>query len=102
MSDKNGNSVWSGLFWGLIAGAAFTLLSTPKTGKELRDNLKSKVDELPDEVDKLLSDIKDLYNKSSERVIDLGKEQCDKLKEALSEAEKAIKNNSKNKETETQ
>ena len=101
MSGKNGNSVLSGLFWGLIAGAAFTLLYTPKSGKELREDLKHKVDELPDEVDKLLSDIRDLYNKSSEMVISMGKEQCDKLKEALSEAEKAIKSKAKSNSEDT-
>ena len=75
MSGENKEkSLLAGLLLGLVSGAIFTLLYTPKKGSEVREELLSKADELPDEVNKLLADIKDLYKKSSALVIETGKE----------------------------
>ncbi|MFN5538547.1 MAG: YtxH domain-containing protein [Candidatus Melainabacteria bacterium] len=46
MSDRNSkDSLLKGLLIGLVSGAIFTLLSTPKSGKELRGDLKESAEE---------------------------------------------------------
>lgn len=93
MSQKNSNkdSILAGVLFGLVSGAVFTLLCTPKTGKELREDLKAKANDLPKEVNHLLGDIKDLYNKTSELFGSLSKEQYSKLKNAFEETKKNVK-----------
>ena len=52
------NNFGSGFFVGLLAGgaigAAFALLYAPKTGKELRQDIKSRTDDYLDEADKYI------------------------------------------------
>jgi gas vesicle protein len=92
MSQENkGNPVFVGVILGIVAGVASAMLLTPKRGEEFRDEIKDKLNEVPDEVNSLLKDIKDLYHKSAELVLSSTKEQCNKLSEALSEAEKTVK-----------
>ncbi len=92
MSDENKEkSLLAGLLLGLVSGAIFTLLYTPKKGSEVREELLSKADGLPDEVNKLLADLKDLYKKSSELVISTSKEKYGKLKAAGEETATKLK-----------
>ncbi len=103
--DSNKDSVLAGILFGLVSGAIFTLLYTPKTGKELREDLKAKANDLPHEVNNLLGDIKDLYNRTSEVFGSLSKEQYEKLKVALAETKKTVKdkmNNINNEKTQTE
>jgi gas vesicle protein len=97
MSDKE-DSKFRGFMWGLIGGAVVALLCTPKTGKEVREEIKHKTDELPGEVNKLLGDIKELYHKSAQLMLSLGQEQCEKIKSSLSDAEKTFKEKLESKE----
>ena len=62
--DKgNGSNIFLALILGVITGAAITLLSTPKSGKELREDLKVKAEELPVEMKGLLSEMNETYKK---------------------------------------
>ncbi|MDX1920349.1 MAG: YtxH domain-containing protein [Candidatus Caenarcaniphilales bacterium] len=90
-NNNNGNPLFTGLLLGVIAGVVTTMLYTPKPGKEVRNDIQGKIDELPDEANKLLDDIRDLYNKSAELLISVSKEQCSRLSNALNEAEKTVK-----------
>ncbi len=91
--DKgSGDALLAGLLFGLISGAIFALLYTPKSGRELREDLKAKTEDLPTEVNNLLNDIRELYDKSCNVLTSLSKEQYGKLKDALGETQKVIKN----------
>lgn len=90
-NNNNGNPLLTGILLGIITGVVTAMLYTPKPGKEIRDNLQDKIDELPEEANKFLGEIKDLYNKSVELLIGASKEQCNRLSEALTEAEKTVK-----------
>ncbi|MDJ0626477.1 MAG: YtxH domain-containing protein [Candidatus Caenarcaniphilales bacterium] len=91
MSNNNdGGPLWTGLLLGLITGTVVALLYTPKPGKEIRSEIKSKTDELPNDFNRLLGDIRELYSKSSEVLLNVSKEQCVKLQSALEDAEKAV------------
>jgi gas vesicle protein len=97
--DNKGNPLFLGVILGIVAGVASAMLYTPKKGSEVRDELKSKLNEVPSEVDKLLKDIRELYHKSVELVIGASKEQCNKLSDALGDAENAVKAKLKDKTT---
>jgi len=88
----------SGVLLGFLAGgamgAALALLFAPKTGKELRQEIKSKTDEYLDDADKYIAEAKDkaihLINdgkKMSEKLIKDAKERSDEL---LRDAEKVL------------
>lgn len=88
----------SGVFIGLLAGgamgAALALLYAPKTGKELRQEIKTKTDDYLDDADKYIAEAKDkaihLINdgkKKSEKLIKDAKERSDEL---LKDAEKVL------------
>jgi gas vesicle protein len=90
-NKSGGDALLKGLLIGVISGAIFTLLYTPKTGKEVREDLKVKTDELPVELNGLLADLKDFYSKSLELLTSLSQEQYTKVKGALNETKKVVK-----------
>ena len=53
-------SLKNGLFLGLLIGAISALLYAPKTGKELREELKGKVDAVPNSFFNFLESLIDL------------------------------------------
>jgi gas vesicle protein len=86
------NNFGKGLFLGFLAGgaigAAFALLYAPKSGKELRDEIKSKSDDYLDDAEKYLAEAKD----KAINLINDGKKRSDKLiKEAKIKSEKLMK-----------
>lgn len=92
MSNDNngGNSFLIGLIAGGALGAIIGLLYAPKSGKELRDEIKAKSSEYLDDADKYLNDAKvkakDLINegkkKSEELIVDAKSKSEVLLKEA--------------------
>ncbi|MFC2103500.1 YtxH domain-containing protein [Bacteroidota bacterium] len=96
MSQDNhfGKGVIIGFLTGGALGAALALLYAPKTGRELREEIKSKKDDYLDEAEKYLADAKDkaidLINdgkKKSERLIKDAKSKSDDL---IKDAEKVL------------
>ena len=92
------NNFGKGLILGFLAGgaigAAFALLYAPKSGKELREEIKSKSDDYLDDAEKYLAEAKDkamnLINdgkKKSENLISDAKVKADKL---MKDAEKVF------------
>ena len=88
MSQDNGYV--KGLFIGLLAGGAVgalvALLYAPKSGKELRKDIKTKTDEYYDETEKFIADAKvkakDMMNegkKRSEQIIATAKVKSEEL-----------------------
>ena len=85
----------SGLITGGVIGGLAALLFTPKSGKELRADIKTKSEEYFDEAEKYLAEAKDkareLINegkKKSERII---YDARSKSEDILKDAEKVIK-----------
>jgi gas vesicle protein len=94
MSKENnsGLSIFLGILAGGAIGAILALLYAPKTGRELRDDLKSKTDEYLDEADKYIAEARNrakvLINdgkKKSEKIINDAKEKSEAI---LKDAEK--------------
>jgi len=96
MAEDNG--MGKGLIVGFLTGAAvgsiIALLFAPKSGKELRQDIKVKSQEFIDEADTYLANAKDKANqlinegkKKSERLVSDAKEKVDAL---LNEAEKIL------------
>jgi gas vesicle protein len=95
-NDENGRG--KGLLVGFLTGAAvgsiIALLFAPKSGRELREDIKSKSQEFIDDADKYIANAKDkasdLINegkKKSERLVTETKEKVETL---LSEAERIL------------
>ena len=81
-----------GFLTGGIVGAVIALLYAPKSGKELRKDIKDKADEWKDEAEKYIADAKDkakeMINEGkqkSERIISDAKTKTDEI---LKDAEK--------------
>lgn len=89
--SSGSEALMAGILFGIVSGALFTLLYTPKTGKEFREDLKTKANELPTEVNNLLADIKDFYSRSVELLSSISKEQYSKIKDAVGETQKIVK-----------
>lgn len=92
MAENNGKNLIIGLLAGGAIGAVLALLYAPKSGKELRKDIKDKTDEYLTEAEKYLDDArvkaKDLINegkKKSEKLISDAKTKSDEL---LKDAEK--------------
>ena len=86
------NNFGKGLMLGFLAGgaigAAFALLYAPKSGKELREEIKSKSDDYLDDAEKYLADAKD----RAINLINDGKKRSDKLiKDAKVKSDKLMK-----------
>ncbi|HVO76045.1 MAG TPA: YtxH domain-containing protein [Ignavibacteriaceae bacterium] len=77
MSKENGFG--KGLLMGFLAGGAvgaiFALLYAPKSGKELRNDIRSKADEYLDEAEKYLEEARD----RAKMMINEGKKKSEKL-----------------------
>jgi gas vesicle protein len=93
---QDNNNLTKGLLLGFLAGGAvgaiLALLYAPKSGKELRADIKNKTEDYLDEAEKYLSEAKDkamdLINegrKRSERIIKDAKSKSDEI---LKDAEK--------------
>ena len=96
MSQENnfGSGVLIGLLAGGAIGAALALLYAPKTGKELRQDIKSKTDVYLDEADKYIADAKDraihLINDGKKKSEKLIKDARTRSEELLKDAEKVL------------
>lgn len=85
-----------GLFIGILTGgalgAALALLYAPKSGKELRKDIRDKSDEYLDEAEKYIAEAKDkaidLINEGKKRSEKLIKDAKDKSDQLLKDAEK--------------
>ena len=93
--EKKPKSFVSGLVTGSVIGGIAALLFAPKSGKELRADIKTKSEEYFDEAEKYLAEAKDkareLINegkKKSERII---YDARSKSEDILKDAEKVIK-----------
>ena len=96
MSQENnfGGGFFVGLLAGGAIGAAIALLYAPKTGKELRQDIKSRTDDYLDEADKYIAEAKDkainLINDGKKKSEKLIKEAKEKSEELLKDAEKVL------------
>jgi gas vesicle protein len=96
MSQENnfGSGLFVGLLFGGALGAALALLYAPKTGKELRQDIKSRTDDYLDEADKYIAEAKDkaihLINDGKKKSEKLIKEAKQKSEELLKDAEKVL------------
>ena len=96
MTQENhfGKGVIIGFLAGGALGAALALLYAPKTGRELRENIKSKGDDYLDEAEKYLADAKDkaidLINEGKKRSEKLIKDAKVKSDELMKDAEKVF------------
>ena len=90
--ENNGKGLLIGLLIGGSIGAALALLFAPKSGRELRQDIKNKSDEYMDDAERYITDArikaKDLINegkKKSEKLISDARTKSDEL---LKDAEK--------------
>lgn len=84
MSEENTSSIGSffkGMIVGGFIGAGLALLYAPKTGKELREELKEKSSDLRSEAEKLYEEAKDI---SSDLLVD-GLKKAEQLKKEAEE-----------------
>ncbi len=89
-------SLKNGLFLGLLLGVASAFLYAPKTGKELREELKDKLNNVPYHFFNLVESIVDL----AASVLDFAKESFNEQKHRLSKAVEAGVSVAKEKTTE--
>lgn len=84
-----------GLLTGGALGAVLALLYAPKSGKELRRDIRNKADEYMDEAEKYIADAKDkaidLINEGKKRSEKLIKDAREKSDQLLKDAEKVFK-----------
>ena len=92
--DHFGKGVIIGFLAGGALGAALALLYAPKTGRELREEIKLKKDDYLDEAEKYLAEAKDkaidLINDGKKRSEKLIKDAKIKSDELLKDAEKIL------------
>ena len=90
--NSNGKGILVGFLAGAAIGAIITLLYAPKSGKELRSDIKEKADEYLGEAEKYIAEAKD----KAKDMINEGKKRSEKLisdakiksEELLKDAEK--------------
>jgi len=84
-----------GFFTGGALGAALALLFAPKSGKELRRDIKEKSDEYLDDAEKYISQAKekavDMINEGKKRSERLIRDARDKSDQLMKDAEKVYK-----------
>ena len=94
MSEENGyvKGLFIGLLAGSVVGAIVALLYAPKSGKELRMDIKNKTDEYYDETEKFIADAKvkanDMMNEGKKRSEQLIANAKSKSEELLKNAER--------------
>ncbi len=103
MSDNNvGKGFLSGFIAGGAVGVVLALLYAPKSGKELRQDIKSKSDGYMDDAEKYIADAKvrakDLINEGKERSDKIISDAKSKSEQLLHDAEKVF-NDAKSKAT---
>ncbi len=76
-------SIKNGLFLGLIIGVVSALLYAPKPGKELREDLKEKIDSIPDHFFNLLESLVDLVTSVMDFAMSAFQEQKERLSKAV-------------------
>lgn len=90
--DNNSSNFLIGFIAGSAIGAAVALLFTPKTGKQLRDDMLSRTGDYLDEADQYIADArvkaKDLINEGKKKSEKLIHEARTKSEELLKDAEK--------------
>jgi gas vesicle protein len=84
-----------GLLTGGALGAVIALLYAPKSGKELRRDIRNKADEYMDDAEKYIADAKDkaidLINEGKKRSEKLIKDAREKSDQLLKDAERVFK-----------
>jgi gas vesicle protein len=94
--DNNfGKGLLIGFLTGGAVGAILALLYAPKSGRELREDLRSKADDYLDDAERYMSEAKgraiDLINEGKKKSEKLIKDARDKSDELLKDAEKMFK-----------
>ena len=90
---SRGKSLLLGLIVGGAAGAVTTLLSTPSSGRELRENVKLQSLEWKDMADNLLQDalrLKDQISKTSKEGVSLINDLTQEMKKSVDEWKVAV------------
>lgn len=85
-SDDDGFGLGSwlvGLFLGLMGGVAIAVLTAPKSGNEMRGNIRETAKELPDRMSELVDDSLDLYASGVNYLQLVMEEQTMRLKRAV-------------------
>lgn len=77
----NGSDFFKGFLLGGALGAVLALLYAPKTGKEMREDIKRRVEDLVEEADKELA----RAQKRAEDIIESGKVKAEKLRKEAEE-----------------
>jgi gas vesicle protein len=72
-----------GLLIGLMGGAAIAILTTPKSGSEIRGKLRDTAEDLPERVSELVDDSLDLYASGVNYLQLVMEEQTMRLKRAV-------------------
>jgi gas vesicle protein len=86
--NNSGGTIFFGFLAGGAIGAAMALLFAPKSGKELRNDIKNKTDAYLDEADKYIAEAR---NKAKVLIND-GKEKSEKIiNDAKSKSEAILK-----------
>jgi gas vesicle protein len=72
-----------GLILGLMGGAAIAILTTPRSGSEIRGKLRETAEDLPERVSELVDDSLDLYASGVNYLQLVMEEQTMRLKRAV-------------------
>jgi gas vesicle protein len=87
---EEGSGMLLGLAVGLVTGAALTMIYTPRTGSELRDDIRKRGEKLPSELEATLGEVQDLYAKLSNLLRDTATQQTGRLREFTEQAQQEI------------
>lgn len=87
MANGDGGEFFKGFLFGGIVGAAFSLLYAPKTGKEMREDIRQRSLELKGEADDKI----ELAQKRLENLLDESRKQIETLRKEAEEAAKELK-----------
>jgi gas vesicle protein len=94
MSDEKGKGLLIGFLSGAIVGGILALLYAPKSGKELRHEIKTRSGEISDDVQDYLKDVqvkaKDVITESREKSASLISEAKQKAESLLRDAESLL------------
>ena len=88
-NSKN-NGLGFTMLMGVLIGAAVAVLSTPKTGEELRNEIQHKVKDLPSEFTGLLDEAKSMYHKMQNVLASVTKHTAEEAKLVIAEQKEKI------------